>query len=233
MTTLVRRFVSAVREGRLISGMQRRLTGALYGDFLKRVRGVVHVGANIGNERDLYAEHGLKVIWIEPNPEVFAKLVENIRGFPDQKAINALITNEDGALCALHISNNGGISSSILDLHRAKDVWPDLTFTHDISVRSTRLPTALADINLSEYDALILDTEGAELLILQSSTAILGGFKYIQVEAANFEVYRNYPTVNTINTFLRQHGFRLVHKGPFLRPAPGREMYDLLFQRMR
>ena len=232
MTTLVRRFVSAVREGRLISGMQRRLTGALYGDFLKRVRGVVHVGANIGNERDLYAEHGLKVIWIEPNPEVFAKLVENIRGFPDQKAINALITNEDGALSALHISNDDGYCSSILDLHQIKDALPYITFTHDISMRSSRLPTALADINLSEYDALILDTQGTELLILQSATAILGGFEYIQVEAANFGAYRNCPTVDSFNTFLRQHGFRLVHKGLVFR-AGRREYFDLLFQRMR
>ena len=97
MTTPVRRFVSAVREGRLISAMQRRLSnGALHddeNDFLTKVRGVIHVGANDGSERYVYAEYGLKVIWIEPIPEVFQQLVENIRSFPDQKAINALITN--------------------------------------------------------------------------------------------------------------------------------------------
>jgi FkbM family methyltransferase len=209
--------------------MQRRL----YGDFLTSVRGVIHVGAHWGEERYLYAEHGLKVVWIEPIPEVFAKLVDNIRSFPDQKAINALITNEDGALCTLHISNNSGLSSSILDLYLHKDIWPDVTFTHDISVRSTRLPTALADISLSEYDAMILDTQGTELLILQSATAILGGFKYIQVEAANFEAYRNRATVDTINTFLRQHGFRLLHKHLQIGRDAGGEYFDLLFGRTR
>jgi 2-O-methyltransferase len=236
MTTLVRRFVSAVREGNLISKIQRRITSALYGDhtdFLTRVRGVIHVGANDGAERRLYAEHGLKVIWIEPIPEVFTKLVENIRSFPDQKAINALITNEDGALCTLHISNNGGASSSILDLHQHKDIWPNVTFTRDISIRSSRLPTALAGINLSEYDAMILDTQGSELLILQSATAILGGFKYIKVEAANFEAYRNCATVDKLNAFLRQHGFRLVHKHLFAKRERGGEYFDLLFQRIR
>jgi FkbM family methyltransferase len=233
MTTLVRRFVSAVREGRLISGMQRRLTSALYSDFLTRVRCVIHVGANVGDEPYLYAEHGLKVIWIEPIPEVFAKLVENIHSFPDQKAINALITNEDGAFCTLHISNNGRYSSSILDLYLVKDIAPDVTFTHDILVRSSRLPTVLADINLSEYDAMILDTQGTELLILQSATAILSGFKYIQVEAANFEAYRNCATVDTLNTFLRQHGFRLLHKHLQVRRDAGGEYFDLLFGRIR
>lgn len=225
MTTLVRRFVRAFRERRLISGMRRRL-------FLARVRGVIHVGANDGGERYLYAEHGLKVIWIEPIPEVFTKLVENIRSFPEQKAINALITNEDGAVCTLHIANNGGQSSSILDFSLHKDIWPNVTFTRDISVRSSRLPTALAGINLSEYDALVLDTQGTELLILQSAASILDGFKYIQVEAANFEAYRNCATVDTVNAFLHQHGFRLLDKRLFAKRKAGGEYFDLLFQRI-
>ena len=235
MSALVRRFISAVREGRLIPAMQWRLTSLLYvghTDFLTRARGVIHVGANDGGERYSYAELGLKVIWIEPIPEVFKQLVENIRSFPDQKAINALITNEDGALCTLHISNNGGNSSSILDPYLHKDLHPEVTFTRDISVRSSRLPTALADINLSEYDAMVLDTQGTELLILQSATAILGGFKYIQVEAANFEAYRNCATVDTINSFLRQHGFRLVYKRLYEKRKAGGEYFELLFQRI-
>ena len=88
---------------------------------------------------------------------------------------------------------------------------------------------ALAGINLSEYDGMILDTQGTELLILQSATAILGGFKYIKVEAPNFEAYRNCATVDTLNTFLRQHGFRLVHKHLFARRDRGGEYFDLLF----
>ena len=162
---------------------------------------------------------------------MFQRLVENIRDFPDQRAINALITNEDGALCTLHISNNSGQSSSILDLHLHKDIWPEVTFTHDITLRSNRLPTALADIDLAQYDAMVLDTQGSELLILQSAATILGGFNYIQVEAANFEAYRNCATVDTLNTFLRSHGFRLLHKKLQARRAAGGEYFDLLSRR--
>ena len=110
-------------------------------------------------------EHRLKVIWIEPIPEVFQRLVENIHDLPDQRAINALITNEDGTLCTLHISNNSGASSSILELHLHKDIWPEVTRTHDIVMRSSRLPTALANVDLAQYDAMVLDTQGSELLI--------------------------------------------------------------------
>jgi FkbM family methyltransferase len=238
MTTLSQRLFNAAREGRLISGMERRIKYARYGDpedlfvdFLKKSHGLIHVGANDGAERHLYAEHQLKVVWIEPIPDVFQQLVQNIGDFPDQRAINALITNEDGTLCTLHISNNSGQSSSILDLHLHKDVWPDVTFTHDIALRSSRLPTALANIDLTQYDAMVLDTQGSELLILQSAATILGGFKYIQVEAANFEAYRNCATVDTISTFLSGFGFRLLHKKLQVRREAGGEYFDLLFKR--
>jgi hypothetical protein len=46
--------------------------------FLGDVSGVVHVGANIGQERQLYAAHKLNVLWIEPISEVFKRLESNI-----------------------------------------------------------------------------------------------------------------------------------------------------------
>src|SRR5262245_57815470 len=116
--SVTQRFLNAAREGRLWWAVRRRLL--MHDDpnyFLKKCRGVIHVGANHGAECHVYGRNGLKVVWIEPIPDVFQLLVENIRDFPDQMAINALITNEDGALCTLHISNNSGESSSILDLH--------------------------------------------------------------------------------------------------------------------
>ena len=36
--------------------------------FLADARGVIHVGANVGQERDLYAAYRLPVVWIEPTP---------------------------------------------------------------------------------------------------------------------------------------------------------------------
>ena len=36
--------------------------------FLKEVSGVVHVGANTGQERGIYDKLSLDVIWIEPIP---------------------------------------------------------------------------------------------------------------------------------------------------------------------
>ena len=109
-----------------------------------------------------------------------------------------------------------------------------MTFTHDISLRSSRLPSALAGIdNLSEYNAMVLDTQGSELSILKSAATMLSGFDYIQIEAANFEAYRNCATVDTLNIFLRGHGFWLLDKKPFARREAGGEYFELLFKRSR
>ena len=51
-------------------------------NFLSQVSGVIHIGANTGQERHAYAAHD--VIWIEPIPDVFDKLLENIQDFPKQ-----------------------------------------------------------------------------------------------------------------------------------------------------
>src|SRR5512142_1548427 len=66
------------RLGRSIRKRVRRSPDA----FLRRVRGVVHVGANTGQERDTYEKFGLDVLWIEPIPDVFQQLKTYLDGYP-------------------------------------------------------------------------------------------------------------------------------------------------------
>ena len=61
-------------------------------DFLKRATGVIHIGANTGQERDVYAHYGLRVLWVEPIPTVFEELKENLNGYERQQALQALVT---------------------------------------------------------------------------------------------------------------------------------------------
>jgi hypothetical protein len=48
---------------------------------LRHARGVVHVGANRGQERRKYDRRGIEVVWVEPLPDVFELLERNIAGF--------------------------------------------------------------------------------------------------------------------------------------------------------
>jgi hypothetical protein len=59
--------------------------------FLGKVDGIIHVGANVGQERDLYAKRKLSVLWVEPLPDVFENLCNNMQRFPQQMAVNHLV----------------------------------------------------------------------------------------------------------------------------------------------
>jgi len=172
--------------------------------FLQKVPGVIHVGANEGQERDAYAKHGLQVIWIEPIPEVFATLQKHLSVYSRQSAYQYLVTDQDGSEYAFHIANNGGASSSILDFKLHKDVWPDIAYEQTITLRGTTLASLLKKeaINPADYPALVMDVQGSELLVLKGAEAILPAFRFIKTEVADSEAYAGCCQLGDINAFL-------------------------------
>jgi FkbM family methyltransferase len=201
--------------------------------YLRSCKGVIHVGANTGQEAAAYAALGLPVVWIEPIPDVFNRLLKNIAGYPNQRAIQALITDADGQMVTLHVSSNDGLSSSILDLAQHKDIWPDIGFVSDLTLSSVTLPSVLKReaIDLALYDALVMDTQGAELHILKGARAILPAFKYIKSEAADFEVYAGCATGKTLDAFLTGAGFRFIRRDDFAKREAGGTCFDVLYKR--
>lgn len=195
--------------------------------------GVVHVGANYGQERICYSENKLKVVWIEAIPEVYTDLVRNLEPYPDQIAISALVTDRDGDSHTLHISNNFGMSSSIFELRDHKDIWPDVHYVREVTLTSMTLKTALekAKVNPKDYDVLVMDTQGSELLVLKGADDILANFKFIKTEAADFEIYENCATSDQLCSFLGARGFRLIRKDEFARRENGGACFELLFAR--
>jgi hypothetical protein len=106
-------------------------------DFLNRVSHLIHVGANYGQERDIYAKHGISVFWVESIPEVFDALKRNLEEYQQQRAVCAPVTDTVGRKHLFHVSNNDGASSSILEFAQHKDIWPEVCFTRDIELIST------------------------------------------------------------------------------------------------
>jgi FkbM family methyltransferase len=201
--------------------------------FLREVSGVIHVGAHTGQERQLYAQYGLKVLWIEPLGELFAELQRNIAGLADQQAIQALVTDNDGAEYTFHVASNAGGSSSILELKLHADIWPDVTYTRTVAMRGTTLPTLLQArrIDSRAYDALVMDTQGSELLVLRGAAALLGQFKYIRTEVADFEAYRDCCQLADIEAFLSTHGFDERMRKVIARHPSGGGYYDIVYRR--
>lgn len=210
-----------------------RSGGLLPDRFLEGGRGVIHVGANTGQERFLYADYGLKVAWIEPIPEVFRELQSNLAGFPNQTAYNRLVARQDGIKYQFHISSNNGESSSILEpSEQHRDFWGTTSFPRSIELEAISLPTFIRTngLDLASFNILVLDTEGTELFILEGAREILRHFRYIKCEAANFEVYSGCCRISELDAFLSKNGFK--QRGRFVgrRVAKGGRLWDVLYE---
>jgi len=203
--------------------------------FLRHVRGVIHVGANTGQEAELYQSFGLDVVWVEPIPEIFEKLHRHVARFRAQAAFRYLVTDEDCKDCLLHVANNDGASSSILDFRAHSEMWPDVQYTHSIVVKSVTLGTLVSreNIDVERFDALILDTQGSELRILRGAAELLSNFRFIKAEVPDFEAYRGCGRVAELSAFMLSKGFREYCRVPFMHTPGVGTYFDVVYKRQR
>jgi FkbM family methyltransferase len=202
--------------------------------FLKTAAGVIHVGANVGQERELYKRNNLPVIWIEPIPEVFKTLKANLHSYPRQTAFQYLVADQNDIEYAFHVANNAGESSSILDLKLHREIWPEVSFDRTITLRSTTLASLLETerINLCEYDALVLDTQGSELLVLKGAAPLLHMFRFIKTEVADFESYAGGCQLKDLEPFVKEHGFQEISRHRTAGTAESGSYYDIVYERI-
>lgn len=202
--------------------------------FLNKVSGVIHVGANSGQERELYANHNLDVVWVEPIPEVYAKLKANLKEFPRQNAYQYLVTDKDDCVYVFNISNNDGASSSIFELNLHRDIWPDVYYEKQIALKSITLASLVKkeSIVIEKYDALIMDTQSSEMLVLRGAESLLSNFKFIKLEVPDFDAYRGCCHVEDLNSFLEERGFREVSRHILALRKGGGAYYDIIYRRL-
>lgn len=202
--------------------------------FLRDVSGVIHVGAHTGQERSLYHQYRLQVLWVEPLTSLYETLVKNLAEYPRQRAVQALITDKDGCEYPFHVASNAGGSSSILELKLHRDIWPEVTTTETVMLRSRTLESLLVGecIDSGDYDALVMDTQGSELLILKGAGSLLPGFKYIQTEVADFEAYKDCCQLADIETFMSKMGLRECARKLIAKHPSGGAYYNILYRRV-
>ena len=200
--------------------------------FLKGRSRLLHVGGNVGQERTIYDRLGLEVLWVKPIPSVFEELSRNIALFPRQRAVQALVTDRAGQTHRFNVANNNGRSSSILPLGQQKDIWPEIDFCEALDLTSTTVDQMAADSGLS-FDALMIDVQGAELLVLKGATETLRSVEVIGAEAADFEIYKGCTTVDELKDHLGPLGFRLDRQRLVTPHPAGGACYDLVFRKVR
>ena len=161
-------------------------------------------------------------------------LKENTKGFTNQQCFKALVTDIDDKEYQYHISNNNGKSSSILDIKYHKDIWPAVRYSNTISIKSITLASLLKKekIDITDYDALILDTQGSELLVLRGSIKILDHFKYIKTEVADFESYEGCCQLDDIYIFMKEHGYKEHSRKKFISRSGVGNYFDIVYKKI-
>lgn len=121
------------------------------------------IGANIGGYSLAVAAKagpGARIIAFEPQPEVFERLIYNIRinPFGNVKALALAVADRDGEITLfLDPKNKGEASVKIVSADGARQV----------KVPSRALLSVVQDEGFDHIDAMKLDVEGAEDLILK------------------------------------------------------------------
>jgi FkbM family methyltransferase len=186
----------------------------LFPKYNIKPKGVLHVGANVGEEAPVYDELGIKTaVFIEANNEIYKKLESNLLAYYNRGreyvAFCECVSDTDGQEVVFHVSNNGSQSSSILELGTHKIAHPEVHYVKDIPMKTIRIDTLIIDDD-SELDFLNIDLQGAELKALRGMGDLLHQFKWAYLEVNKAELYKGCALVEDIDMYMLGFGFKRV-----------------------
>ena len=192
------------------------------------LNGVIHVGAHRGEEIFYYEKLGAKkVIWVEPNPDVFKEMevfLTDASVCVESTAFEYAASNVDHEEVNFHlyygpdagwlVGNKG--CSSLLKAKGRFESWHKKT----IIVETITIDTLIEEngYTISDFQLLNLDVQGAELLVLEGATKTLDNIKYISTEATwNNPDYVGNVMYDKLKLFLESKGYieeEVINHGP-------------------
>jgi len=196
-----------------------------------QVQGVIHVGAHEGKEIGLYENTmaARRVLYVEANPAVFARLTQNINERADKKSavilVNRAVSDANGTL-ELHLATFDQ-SSSILPMGLHREVYPQVEPAGSIQVQASRLDDLLADfaLNPSGFNLLNIDVQGAEALVLRGAPEVLKHVEAVNVEVNFADLYRGGALIEDIEEIMQGAGFKRVALSCPYHPTWGDALY--------
>jgi len=176
------------------------------------IHGIIHVGACTAEELPLYKEVGVeRVIWIEANPQLAQHLSTRLMMEDGHMSFCFVASDNSEGSSTLNMTNNLQ-SSSILNLKKHKEIYPDITVVGKAEIPNLTLDDFIEiyGIDMSAYNFLNLDIQGAELLALKGSAEILQGIDYIYTEVNEDELYEGCALIEDIDNYLTSFSFERV-----------------------
>lgn len=178
--------------------------------------GVVHIGADVGQEVEQYFNYGFEnIILIEANPECYKILVSKFGNDPRIRIFNYAVCDRQGTVdFHIHTSRSGSTEpASILPMKRFKEIVKTLHTTKTIQVPAITLDLMFEkhQIAFTAYNFLNIDIQGAELLALRCAQKFLSSIDVVVSEVNVVEMYEDGAVEGDVVKFLNQQGFDKKH----------------------
>jgi FkbM family methyltransferase len=178
--------------------------------FNAKIRGVIHVGAHLLEEKEAYTENNINnIVWIEGNDELIPKCQEILNNLnSSDKILNYLVYDVDGVELEFNITNNTQ-SSSVLPFGKHKQYYSYIEYIKTLKKKTYTLKTILTEnnVDISKYNMLNLDLQGIELRALKGLGDLINNIDYIYTEVNNDTIYEGNDFIADIDSYLQGHGF--------------------------
>ena len=203
------------------------------------IKGLIHIGAHLCEEREVYDELNIKnVLWIEANGEVIeeaTRILASAESAPHHKIIQACLSDTNGKT-PFYITQYKRDSSLLKPTGHARVVKDFSTTTIEV----TRFDTLTSEkrIDLSNYNVLVVDVQGAELKVFHGFGDLISKFDSILLEMwihQSDRYYTNLVLSKGIIDYLASKEFVLTKRIPDLdehsRKKDEPEWVDALFEK--
>jgi FkbM family methyltransferase len=170
--------------------------------------GVLHVGAHEGQESDIYAKLGVRVMWIEAIPEKYLILVKNLLKHDNQYAKCILLGSKNIKKHKFYLSSNDKQSSSIYNFGDG-NLNSKLKMNESIVLPMKKLSDCFTSRNIFYYPHWVIDVQGAELEVLKGAGKLLDYCYSLEVEvtARDINYYEGGASIQEVINFLKLKGF--------------------------
>jgi FkbM family methyltransferase len=189
-------------------------------------RGIILVGAYDGKTlKRLNLPNTVKTLLIDANPSAVERLQQNFADSPNIQVVQAAIANHNETV-TLHLTSLES-SSSILPWKQYGEIYPNIKEIQQLTLSSRTLDTLLEELNLSpsDFNILILDIQGAELLALEGATQLLNNLDAIYTNVHYQELFEGGALAGEVNQFLTDYQFEIVAEETPYHPAWGEAFY--------
>ena len=175
------------------------------------MKGVISIGANVGQEFEQWVNEGYEnFMFFEPVQSTYMKLHQIMSHRTDYNITlyNLAIGNTEGEITMNTETSHQGKSCSILNPKLHLHHYPDIIFDKTELVKINKLDNII--YNRENYDFLHIDTQGYELEVLKGAIDSLTFIEKIQVEVYRAELYKGCPRMLDVTDFLWEKGFEVM-----------------------